>query len=208
MSRPGPHHGASVDEDESSGVTNLAPVPTKTVRLGVIHDADRTQYFSANTLLERGKTVAMREQTHARETPPPIANGQPPKPSLWQQFQQASLARKASAVLLPLLLSMLVLKPVFKKPKHASLPAPSAAATVGLPSPALPTPKLAATPPEPPPTLPRGVSLEKAAADSVAVGDFQRARGWYRELLRREPQNAAYREALRILERRVQAHSP
>lgn len=206
MSRRGPHHGASVDEDESSGVTSLAPVPTKTMRLGVIHDADRTEYFSATTLLERGKTVAVREQTTARETPPPVALGQPPKPSIWQQFQQASLARKASAVLLPLLLSMLVLKPVFKKSKHASLPAPSA--TVALPSPALPAPKLAATPPEPPLTLPRGVSLEKAAADSVAVGDFQRARGWYRELLRREPQNAAYREALRILERRVQAHSP
>lgn len=220
MSRHGPHNGASVDEEESSGVTSLAPVPIKTMRLSVLHDADRTQYFSVNTLLERGKTVAAREQVNSAvgpppslariaevsETPPPMVKMQPPTPSIWQQVQQASWARKASAVLLPLLISMLVLRPVLKKPKHGSLPAPSAAASVALPSPAFPTPQLAATPPEPPPTLPRGVSLEKAAADSVAAGDFQRASGLYRELLRREPQNAAYREALRILERRARAH--
>ena len=208
MSRHGPDNGASLDEEESSGVTSLAPVPIKTMRLSALQDADRTQYFSVNTLLERGKTVAAREQTRLSETPPPLAQQQPAKPSIWQQIQQASLARKASALLLPLLISMLVLKPVFKKPKHGSAPVPSAAASVALRSPALPTPKLAATPPEPPPTLPRGVSLEKAAADSVAAGDFQRAGGLYRELLRREPKNAAYREALRILERRTQAHSP
>ena len=55
MSRHGPHNGASVDEEESSGVTSLAPVPIKTMRLSVLHDADRTQYFSVNTLMERGK---------------------------------------------------------------------------------------------------------------------------------------------------------
>jgi hypothetical protein len=221
MNRHGPHNGASVDEEESSGVTSLAPVPIKTMRLSGLHDADRTQYFSVNTLLERGRTVAAREQANSAvgplsparmaevsETPAPMVKAQPPKPSIWQQIQQASLARKASAVLLLLLTSMLVLKPSFKKPRHGSLPAPSAAASVALPAPALPTPQLAATPPEPPPTLPRGVSLEKASADSVAAGDFQRAGRLYRELLRREPQNAAYREALRILERRAPAPGP
>jgi hypothetical protein len=65
-----------------------------------------------------------------------------------------------------------------------------------------------ATPPQPAPTLPRGVSLEKAAADALAVGDFGRALGLYRELARREPTHAAYAHAVTILERRMRIPAP
>jgi hypothetical protein len=218
MTRPGPYNdNASFDEEESSGVTSLVPVPVKPVRLSGLDENDRTQYFSVGALLERGKAVAAREQErglHEPATPPaePLP-GVPLEPGLLQQIRQASFARKASALLLPMLILLLVVKPVFKKPKHAAAPAaatsaaslPSASASA--PAPAV-EPKLAATPAQPPPAVPRGVSLEKAAVDAVAAGDFTRALALYRELSRREPQRAAYKDAALVLERRVRAQTP
>jgi hypothetical protein len=67
---------------------------------------------------------------------------------------------------------------------------------------------LAPSPAEPPPALPKGVSLERAATDALSAGDFQRALASYRELSRREPTNAAYREAARLLERRSKVKPP
>ena len=52
------------------------------------------------------------------------------------------------------------------------------------------------------------MSLEKAAADALAAGDFGRALGFYRELARREPAHAAYAHAVTILERRVRVQAP
>lgn len=208
-----PQQGA--DGEETSGVTSLAPVPVKTMRLSGVSDSDRTAFFHVSTLLERGKALATRSQ----QQPPPAPPGEqltpalPTKPGIRQQIREASFARKASAVMLPLVAGMLLLKPVFKEPKSESPPA-SAPASASSPAVAAPEPaaspqiSLAATPPQPPPALPRGVSLEKAAVDAVAGGDFQRALTHYQELYRRSPDNAAYRQAQQILERRVRGQAP
>jgi hypothetical protein len=192
----------------------MAPVPAKAVRLSELEDADRTAYFSVTALMERGKAVAARSETLAAESlvvteppPPPAA-----APGFIQQLREASLARKATLVVLPLLLGLLALDPSFGKPAAAVLPPrPSATQPPARPQhvaesdvPA----RLAPTPAEPPPALPKGVALERAASDALAGGDFQRALGSYRELSRREPGNVAYREAARILERRTREKQP
>lgn len=188
----------------------MAPVPARTMRLGGLEDADRTQFYSVNTLLERGRAVAAREQARASESEKPAAVEQPAKPGILQQLRQASLVRKASALLLLLLISLLLVKPVFKKkPKPSNASVGTAASSTPRLAPATPSAvPPSTTPPEPVLSLPRGVSPEKAAADAVAAGDFQRAGALYRELSRREPGNAAYREAERILERRRRAQTP
>jgi len=56
--------------------------------------------------------------------------------------------------------------------------------------------------------LPHGVTLARAAADSVATGDFSRAAVLYRELSRREPNNPVYAQAARILAERAQTPAP
>lgn len=207
--------GEPSDADETSGVTSLAPVPVKTTRLNGF-DHDSTQFFDVSRLLARGKAIAARApQPHAGPTAPSAEQplpALPVEPSILQQFREASLARKASAIMLPLLIALLLFKPVFKKPKPASAnePAPSAPAAVRAPTVVAPEPArvLAPTAPEPPPSLPRGVTLEKGAVDAVAGGDFGRALTLYRELCRRSPNNAAYREAVQVLERRLRGRGP
>lgn len=207
-------HPEAFDSEESSGVTTMAPVPAKAVRLSELEDADRTAYFSVTALMERGKAVAARSETLAAESlvvteppPPPAA-----APGFIQQLREASLARKATLVVLPLLLGLLALEPSFGKPAAAVLPpGPSATQAPARPQhvaqPDLRA-RVAPTPAEPPPALPKGVTLERAASDALAGGDFQRALGSYRELSRREPGNVAYREAARILERRTREKQP
>jgi hypothetical protein len=210
------------DADETSGVTSLAPVPVKTTRLNGF-DFDRTHFFDVSTLLERGKAIAARAQAseHARaEATAPSAEqplpALPVRPSIWRQFREASLARQASAIMLPLLIGLLLVKPVFKKPEppSAGQPVPSALSAVHTPNVLAPAPEpepepvLAPTAAEPPPSLPRGVTLEKAAVDAVAGGDFGRALTLYRELAGRSPNNAAYHQAVVVLERRQRAPAP
>jgi hypothetical protein len=225
MNGRGPYNdNVSFDAEESSGVTSLAPVPAKPTRLSGLDENDRTQFFSVGALLDRGKAEAAREQVRvAREqvravmaaaaaaSAVPHASHEPRKPAragILRQIREASFARKASALLLPLLIVLLSFKPVFKKPKQGAVRAPLAVVVTSPQPDAPPQLKLATTPAAPPPTLPRGVSLEKAAADAVAAGDFMRAVALYRELSRREPARAAYTDALAILERRVRAKAP
>lgn len=225
MTRRGPYGELA---EPHSNVETLSPVPVKTMRLSGLTDEDRTQFFSTGALVERGKAVNVREQARleyergmaakaadeaARAAATPVAP--PPldasaslasKMGIWSQIRDASLARKASALLLPLLIVLLLFKPVFKQPKPADSPVP-AAATVATPT-VLPDPPKLAVSPAQPPTLPRGVTLEKAAVDAVAAGDFTRALALYRELGRRDPARRAYQDALSILERRARAQAP
>lgn len=210
------------DGEETSGVTSLAPVPVKTMRLSGVSDNDRTAFFHVSTLLERGKALATRSQQQHHQ-PPSAATAAPgeqltptlpSKAGIRQQIREASFARKASAVMLPLIAGMLLLKPLFKESKAERAPASSALSAASPPAALAPEPaaipqvSLAATPAQPPPALPRGVSLEKAAVDAVAGGDFERALAHYRELHRRSPDNAAYRQAVQILERRLRGQAP
>ena len=212
MSRP----QDEVDADESSGVTTLLPVVSKTARLFELSESDSTSYFSASELLERGKALAART---AESLPPSAVNAVPePEPELpplpERQIQRTSFARRAIAVLLPLLCALLLAEPLLKKPEHKTInqPIPSAAA----PSTAAPSasalgkiaPPVASATPDAPPVLPRGMTAAHAAADSVATGDFSRALALYRELARQDPKNQAYREAARILGERAQTRSP
>lgn len=218
MNTKGPHQDA-FDSEESSGVTTMAPVPAKTLRLSELDETDRTAYFSVTALMERGKAVAARSEPPpeplATESPP-VAHVSPsapptPKPSALQQLRDASLPRKATLVVLPLLIGLLALNPVFKKPTAAAAPEPSVSHAPVRPqrvAESEPATRIAPTPAEPPPVLPKGVTLERAASDALAGGDFQRALGFYRELSRREPGSAAYREAARILERRLREKQP
>jgi hypothetical protein len=98
-------------------------------------------------------------------------------------------------------------KPRLKRPAQPSnRPSTPVSATVAaaLPKPALPKPSAS---PAPTPILLRGVTLARAAADSVATGDFSRAALLYRELSRREPKSRVYLEAARILSERETAHT-
>lgn len=207
----------------------MAPVPAKTLRLSELDESDRTAYFSVTALMERGKAVAARSEPAAApsqsELPPAPLATEPPhvtsvspeatpnsKPSILQQLRDASLPRKASLVMLPLLIGLLALNPVFKnQPDAAGVPEPSASPAPVVPlhvTESAPLPLLAPTPAQPPPALPKGVTLERAASDALAAGDFPRALGFYRQLSRERPQNAAFNEAVRVLERRVREQQP
>lgn len=207
MSRP----QDEMDVDESSGVTALLPVANKTARLFELSESDSTSYFSASELLERGKALAART---VESVPPPAVNAVPePEPELAPApappIRQTSFARKALAVILPLLCAFLLAEPLLRKPEQKAVPkptpsaaAPSATALLAI------TPPVASAAPDTPPVLPRGVTAAHAAADSVATGDFPRALSLYRELARRDPKNQVYREAARILGERAQTRSP
>jgi hypothetical protein len=207
-----------VDEHESSGITSLLPVPVKTVRFDDLDESDRTQFFSVDQLLARRKS-SLGSEASSEPSGPETATGAAAPPGMpktrrsgpLQAFREASFARQASAVMLPLLLGLLLLKPVFRKPSQHAPGAPAAASIAKLKAPVLPraaevTSRPAAAAARP--ILPKGVSLERAAADSIAGGDFTRARALYRELSQHDPSNLAYREAARILEERARARTP
>jgi len=209
-----------VETDESSGVTTLRPVPVKPARLLDLAESDSTTYFSASELLERGKALA----AHSSEPAPPAAHSSEPAPPAieptasvleaapppgWRaQFQRASLARRTAAILLPLLCLLLLVKPQLEKLGRA--PASKPSSSVATTSAATPVQRAVPQPLASVETvaLARGVTAARAAADSVATGDFSRAAALYRELSRREPRNLAYREAARILNERVQPRAP
>jgi hypothetical protein len=202
------------DIDESSGITTLWPAPVKSALLRDLADGDSTQFFSASELLERGKALAAQASEPA-PTPQPTPHASSAseaaqrRPGWLTQFRRTSAARKASALLLPLLCVLTLVRPVFKRTEHrgASALRPSIAAPVVPVRPSLATPPPVA-PRTPPLALARGVSLAHAAADSVATGDFARAAVLYRELARHEPKSQAYSEAARILGERAQAPTP
>ena len=219
-----------VDVDETSGVTTLRPMPAKPARLSDLAEGESTQYFSASELLERGKALAAHSSEPAPPPVPPVTPAAsvvepaPQRPGWRAQFRQASLARKAIAILLPVLCLLLLAAPRFDKLRHPTPTKPSASVAVP-PVPALakvakPLPNaavlpIAAAPPSAAApssaaaiTLPRGMTWAHAAADSLATGDFARAAALYRELSRREPANQAYREAARILSERTVTRSP
>jgi hypothetical protein len=133
----------------------------------------------------------------------------PPKPfvgrKLLDSLANASLVQKAIIVLLPCLMAMLGLTPVLERGAPIE-PAP-AATPERKPSPE-PEPMAAipSTPPEAPrvqrPAIAPGTSLERAAADHVASGDFAGALELYRELAETRS-DAVFAEAARILERRA-----
>jgi len=200
------------DIDESSGITTLRPAPVEPALLRDLAEGDSTQFFSASELLERGKALAAQASEPApapqpTQHPPSTLEAAPRRPGWLTQFRRASAARKASALLLPLLCLLMLIRPMFKRPEHrgANAPRPSSSAPVVVARPSLVT-----TPPVTPQiplALAHGVSLAHAAADSVATGDFARAAALYRELARHEPKNQAYSEAARILSERAQAHA-
>jgi predicted component of type VI protein secretion system len=208
----------------------MAPVPAKTVRLSDLDESDRTAYFSATALMERGKAVAARAEPPLAPQAPPSAMAEPlaveppqvttvtsdaiptRKPGILQQLRDASPARKGMLIVLPLLLGVVAVEPwLTKAAETGAAPAAAAARSMVVPqrvAESAPKPLLAPTPAEPPPAPPKGVSWERAASDALVGGDYPRALGFYRELLRRSPENAAYREAVRILERRAQGQKP
>ncbi|HEY0465837.1 MAG TPA: hypothetical protein VGC79_16605 [Polyangiaceae bacterium] len=200
-----------VQTDENSGitaVTTLRPVPVKPARLFELAESDSTTYFSATELLERGKTLAALESAAQARPELPAVPEAAPRPGWRAQFRRASLARKASAVLLPLLCVLLLVKPRLEKSEQpapskpsASVAAPAAPAKAQLVSPP-PSASVATL------ALARGVTAAHAAADSVATGDFSRAASLYRELSRSDPKNPAYSEAARILSERAMARAP
>jgi len=199
-----------MDADESSGVTTLRPVPVKPARLLDLSESDSTQYFSATELLERGKLLAAQA---SQPSPPSIQQvlstleTAPSRAGWLAQFRQASLPRKAVAILLPLLSVVLLAKPMLENAERPTPSKPHASVAAAVPAPL----KLAAPAPAASvalPALARGITVAHAAADSVATGDFARAAALYRELSRRDPSNQAYGVAARILSERARTQRP
>jgi hypothetical protein len=207
MSRP----QKKAEVDECSGVTRLRPVPVEPARLSELSECDSTQYFSATELLERGKALSARASEPvpvAAQHAPPKAETLPQREGWLVQLRRASPARLALAILLPFSCVLLLARPRLEQRAHTGA-RPSAPvtkpSTAALAKSALPKASASAAPP---PLLPRGVTLVRAAADSVATGDFSRAALLYRELSRREPKSRVYLEAARILSERETAHTP
>jgi len=225
-------------EHESSGVTSLpaaasasmVPVPATPTRL-LDFDEDCTQYFSVDELWARRPTSVAEGAAPAGTPPPtpPLAVGAPTSAAakrrgLLQSLRQASLVRQATLIMLPLLIGLLLLKPVLEHSRGRA--AGTGARTTATATSGLTTPKPSSAPvvgpapeaaraeapvrgaPVPRATPGHAVSLERAAADSLALGDFPRAAALYGQLSQREPNNLAYREATRILTERVRGHSP
>jgi hypothetical protein len=148
----------------------------------------------------------------AVQTPNAVAPSTRPsaRRTLLDSLANASLIQKAIIVLLPCLMVMLGLTSVLE-PEAPIEPAPAAT-----PKPA-PKPEqtaaIASTPPRAArvqlPAVAAGTSVERAAADRVANGDFAGALELYRELAETRADGAAFAEAARILERRArQATAP
>jgi hypothetical protein len=142
------------------------------------------------------------ETPSAVEPPPKPPGARRPLDSL----ANASLVQKAIIVLLPCLMAMFGLTPVLE-PEAPIEPAPAATAQ---PKPAPePEPMAALVPPplQAPrvqrPAIAPGTSVERAAADHVASGDFAGALELYRELAETRSDAAVFAEAARILERRA-----
>jgi len=169
----------------------------------------------------------------AQPAPQPIAAPPPapptvekPKPldQLKAQWKQASLPKKAIAILLPLAFVMVIFGlDDDPPPRAATKPAPSASASAKTAKsakpeksaepedlePEKPTPAPIATAAKPAPspantkTAPAAVSsqktAERAAVDAVAAGAWEPAAKMYDELAKQHPENPAYKEAARIL---------
>ncbi len=119
----------------SAGTAILSPVPVKPKPLGGPGDQDKTAFLPASKLFERGRAIAAFRQTGQLPRPAPStspsarASAAPlGEVSALQQLRQASLARKLTVVVLPMLIGLLMFKPVFKKPKAGR---DAAAALVG-----------------------------------------------------------------------------
>jgi hypothetical protein len=119
----------SLDDDagrrqSSAGTVILSPVPIKPKPLGGPGDQDKTAFLPASKLFERGRAIAAFRQTRQPPRPAPStspsarASAAPPgNVSALQQLREASGARKLTLVVLPMLIGLLVFKPVFKKPR-------------------------------------------------------------------------------------------
>lgn len=209
------------------------PNPRTTLRMFVTRplprpeedpETDRTLFLSVSDLMQRGSAEQARSDELAASAPVAVAENQRPetsggrRPSLPRRLinavAAASLARKLTLAVLPLLLTLLVLKPVFRRPAEAAKQAraaassasPSSSATSAAPSSSLAA-TASATPRRSPVASP-GVSLERSAADSLAAGDFDLALQQYRALAEQNPDRAAYRSAVKVLERQQGMRAP
>jgi hypothetical protein len=206
------------------------PNPRTTLRMFVTRplpppedpETDRTLFLSVSDLMQRGS--AEQARSDERAAPAAVAENQRPETSaerrhslprrLVNSLVAASLARKLTLAVLPLLITLLVLKPVFRRPAEAAKQArtaassasPSSSATSAAPSSSA-TATAAAAQRRSAVANP-GISLERSAADSLAAGDFDLALQHYRALAEQSPNSAAYRSAVKVLERRQGMRAP
>jgi hypothetical protein len=170
--------------------------------------ADSTQALSAET------TQALREESSEIYRSPRLPLAQ----RIRQSIALASPARKATLVVLPLMLLLVSLKPIFKprpSPAKRAIAAAAIAPSARNTEPPAPAAALvpARAPLEPSPAsaaaaaglngvaVKPGVSLERAATDSLASGDYARALELYRALAAARPEAPAYSSAVKVLER-------
>lgn len=152
--------------------------------------------------------------------PPQLTAPHKPKPldQLKEQWSQASLPKRAIALLLPVAFVMVIFGLDDNEPAQPQQGAPAASASArekpkDAPKPKetvteepgdldLPKPKASATIKKPPP-LPNAMAKEKtaerAAVDAVAAGAWDPAARAYDDLAKQHPENPAFREAARIL---------
>jgi hypothetical protein len=174
--------------------------------------AESTHYFSVEELLGRRSPASIAEPAPALPEVP-SAGKVAKEPSGLAAFRAASPARKAILAVLPLLIGLVLARPALRDRFAASAHSVPSATIYEAPAAALqpsadpqPSPPLA--PPVPKMSLPNGVSLARAAADSVAAGDYARALALYRGLAAREPHNPAHARAVSILEQRARQAGP
>jgi len=227
------HESSGVTSLPAAAPGNMVPVPAPPKRL-LDFDGGSTQYFSVAELWARRPTnfAEGAEQAGTAAPRPGVALGVPSaapakRRGLLASFRQASLVRQATLIMVPLLVGLLLVTPVLKPSRGSAAGTGAKATAPGTVASGATTPKpaplaepqaegaraeepvrSALPPPSPHATPGHAVSLERAAADSLAVGDFARAAVLYSLLSQREPNNPAYREATRILTERVRGHAP
>jgi hypothetical protein len=197
-----------------------------------LDEVERTLFLSVDDLKQRSQALqqeapsasavvaASADAAPASVPAPPLTDAasfaQAVRPSLMRRLTRSiaavSWARKATLVVLPLLIGLLLYKPVFRnQPPRAKTPlaqAPARAARAS--SAARPHSKPAAAAPTPRPTrqAPPGSSLERAAVDSLAAGNYPQALDIYRSLATANPSRTAYATAVKVLERQQGAAAP
>jgi hypothetical protein len=193
---------------------NVLPAPPRS-------DGVVTRFLPVEQLLSRAVEARTAPAAAQSSAPPPVAASFPHFPEIappvgadiplrvgplgrvLRRFRAMSAVSRLSVAMLVLLAVVLAAGRVVKRASAAE-PAGRASAAVRAPAPPPGGAPLqqSAVAPQVAPAEPLAAGLERRAADALAEGRDDAALALYRELAARAPDRPAFREAVRLLERR------